>query len=82
VANLVTWHTSSIFTRTLRQDLANYNTRCIATRKERFITGSGFDRLATHVSAKNQGAALHSSNLGNKFHDVLQLTRIQMVAYW
>jgi anti-anti-sigma regulatory factor len=32
--------------------------------------------VAAHVSAKTQGAALHLSNLGNKFHDVLQLTRL------
>ena len=35
--------------------------------------------VAAHVSAKTQGAALHLSNLGNKFHDVLQLTRLLTV---
>jgi anti-sigma B factor antagonist len=42
-----------------------------------YIDSAGLGILvAAHVSAKNQGAALHLSNLGNKFHDVLQLTRL------
>ena len=35
--------------------------------------------VAAHVSAKHEGAALHLSNLGTKFHDVLQLTRLLTV---
>jgi anti-sigma B factor antagonist len=35
--------------------------------------------VAAHVSAKHEGAALHLSNLGVKFHDVLQLTRLLTV---
>src|ERR1700693_2035637 len=46
----------------------------------RYIDSAGLGILvAAHVSAKNQGAALHLSNLGNKFHDVLQLTRLLTV---
>jgi anti-sigma B factor antagonist len=46
----------------------------------RYIDSAGLGILVgAHVSAKNQGAALHLSNLGNKFHDVLQLTRLLTV---
>jgi anti-sigma B factor antagonist len=45
-----------------------------------YIDSAGLGILvAAHVSAKNHGAALHLSNLGNKFHDVLQLTRLLTV---
>ena len=45
-----------------------------------YIDSAGLGILvAAHVSAENQGAALHLSNLGNKFHDVLQLTRLLTV---
>jgi anti-sigma B factor antagonist len=45
-----------------------------------YIDSAGLGILvASHVSAKTQGAALHLSNLGNKFHDVLQLTRLLTV---
>jgi anti-anti-sigma regulatory factor len=35
--------------------------------------------VAAHISAKKQGAALHLSDLGNKFHEVLQITRLLTV---
>jgi anti-sigma B factor antagonist len=35
--------------------------------------------VALHVSARGQGAEVHLSNLGEKFHDVLQLTRLLTV---
>jgi anti-sigma B factor antagonist len=45
-----------------------------------YIDSAGLGILvAAHVGAKNQGATLHLSNLGNKFHDVLQLTRLLTV---
>jgi anti-sigma B factor antagonist len=45
-----------------------------------YIDSAGLGILvAAHVSAKTQGAALHLSNLGIKFHDVLQLTRLLTV---
>jgi anti-sigma B factor antagonist len=45
-----------------------------------YIDSAGLGILvAAHISAKNQGAALHLSNLGNKFHHVLQLTRLLTV---
>ena len=45
-----------------------------------YIDSAGLGMLVSaHVSAKHQGAALHLSNLGNKFHDVLQLTRLLTV---
>lgn len=45
-----------------------------------YIDSAGLGMLvAAHVSAQRQGAALHLSNLGNKFHDVLQLTRLLTV---
>ena len=45
-----------------------------------YIDSAGLGILvAAHVSAKKQGATLHLSNLGNKFHDVLQLTRLLTV---
>ena len=46
----------------------------------KYIDSAGLGILvAAHVSAQNQGAAVHLSNLGNKFHDVLQLTRLLTV---
>jgi anti-sigma B factor antagonist len=48
--------------------------------KVTYIDSAGLGILvAAHVSANKQGAALHLSNLGNKFHDVLQLTRLLTV---
>jgi anti-sigma B factor antagonist len=45
-----------------------------------YIDSAGLGILvAAHVSAKNHGAALHLSNLGEKFNDVLQLTRLMTV---
>jgi anti-sigma B factor antagonist len=45
-----------------------------------YIDSAGLGMLvAAHVSAKHEGAALHLSNLGTKFHDVLQLTRLLTV---
>jgi anti-sigma B factor antagonist len=42
-----------------------------------YIDSTGLGILvAAHVSAKKQGTALHLSDLGNKFHDLLQLTRL------
>jgi anti-sigma B factor antagonist len=42
-----------------------------------YIDSSGLGMLvALHVSARGQGAELHLSNLGEKFQDVLQLTRL------
>jgi anti-sigma B factor antagonist len=45
-----------------------------------YIDSAGLGILvAAHVSANKQGAALLLSNLGKKFHDVLQLTRLLTV---
>ena len=45
-----------------------------------YIDSAGLGILvAAHVSAKKQGAALHLSSLGTKFHDMLQLTRLLTV---
>jgi len=45
-----------------------------------YIDSAGLGMLvAAHVSAKNQGAGLRLSNSGNKFNDVLQLTRLLTV---
>jgi anti-sigma B factor antagonist len=45
-----------------------------------YIDSAGLGILvAAHVSAKNNGAALYLSNLGDKFNDVLQLTRLMTV---
>jgi anti-sigma B factor antagonist len=42
-----------------------------------YIDSAGLGTLvAAHVSAKNEGAALLLSDLGNKFHEVLQVTRL------
>jgi anti-sigma B factor antagonist len=46
----------------------------------KYIDSAGLGILvAAHVSANTQGAALHLCNLGDKFHDVLQLTRLLTV---
>jgi anti-sigma B factor antagonist len=45
-----------------------------------YIDSAGLGILvAAHVSANKQGASLHLSTLGYKFHDVLQLTRLLTV---
>jgi len=45
-----------------------------------YIDSAGLGALvAAHISAKKQGAALHLSDLGNKFHEVLLLTRLLTV---
>jgi anti-sigma B factor antagonist len=45
-----------------------------------YIDSAGLGILvAAHVSANKQAASLHLSNLGDKFHDVLQLTRLLTV---
>jgi anti-sigma B factor antagonist len=45
-----------------------------------YIDSAGLGALvAAQISAKKQGAALHLSDLGNKFHEVLQITRLLTV---
>jgi anti-sigma B factor antagonist len=45
-----------------------------------YIDSAGLETLvAAHVSAKKVGTALHLSDLGTKFHEVLQLTRLLTV---
>jgi anti-sigma B factor antagonist len=45
-----------------------------------YIDSAGLGILVgAHVSAKNQGAALCLSDLGKKFHEVLQVTRLLTV---
>jgi anti-sigma B factor antagonist len=45
-----------------------------------YIDSSGLGMLvALHVSARGQSAEMHLSNLGEKFQDVLQLTRLLTV---
>jgi anti-sigma B factor antagonist len=42
-----------------------------------YIDSAGLGALvAAHVSAKKEGAALLLADLGNKFHEVLQVTRL------
>ena len=41
-------------------------------------TGLGI-LVSAHVSAQKQGTAVHLSDLGKKFHDLLQLTRLLTV---
>lgn len=46
----------------------------------KYIDSSGLGTLvATHVSAKALGASVRLCNLGQKFHDVLQLTKLLTV---
>lgn len=45
-----------------------------------YIDSAGLGALvAAYIGAKKQGSALHLSDLGNKFHEVLQLTRLLTV---
>ena len=45
-----------------------------------YIDSAGLGILvAAHVSANKQGAALHLCNLGKRFRDVMQLTRLLTV---
>jgi anti-sigma B factor antagonist len=45
-----------------------------------YIDSSGLGALvAAHVSAKAQGASVRLCNLGKKFHDVMQVTRLLTV---
>jgi anti-sigma B factor antagonist len=46
----------------------------------KYIDSSGLGALvAAHVSAKTQGASVRICNLGKKFHDVMQVTRLLTV---
>ena len=46
----------------------------------KYIDSAGLGALvAAHLSAKNQGASVRLSNLGNKFHEVLQITKLLTV---
>jgi len=43
----------------------------------KYIDSAGLGALvAAHVSAKTQGASVRLSNLGEKFHEILQVTRL------
>lgn len=43
----------------------------------KYIDSSGLGTLvAAHVSAKNQGASVRLCNLGNKFHEIMQMTKL------
>ena len=45
-----------------------------------YIDSAGLGTLvAAHLSAKNQGASVRLSNLGSKFHEVLQITKLLTV---
>lgn len=45
-----------------------------------YIDSAGLGTLvAAHVNAKNQGASVRLCNLGQKFHEVMQLTRLLTV---
>ena len=45
-----------------------------------YIDSAGLGTLvAAHISVKKQGTALLLSDLGNKFHEVLQITRLLTV---
>ena len=45
-----------------------------------YIDSAGLGALvASHVSAKTQGASVRLCNLGKKFHDVMQVTRLLTV---
>ena len=45
-----------------------------------YIDSAGLGTLvAAHISVKKQGTTLLLSDLGNKFHDVLQITRLLTV---
>jgi len=46
----------------------------------KYIDSAGLGTLvAAHLSAKNQGASVRLSNLGSKFHEVMQITRLLTV---
>jgi anti-sigma B factor antagonist len=46
----------------------------------KYIDSAGLGALvAAHVSAKTQGSSLRLCNLGQKFHEVLQVTRLLTV---
>jgi anti-sigma B factor antagonist len=46
----------------------------------KYIDSAGLGTLvAAHLSAKNQGASVRLSQLGNKFHEVLQMTKLLTV---
>ena len=46
----------------------------------KYIDSAGLGTLvAAHVSAKTQGASVRLCNLGQKFHEILQVTRLLTV---
>ncbi len=48
--------------------------------KIKYIDSSGLGTLvAAHVSAKTQGASVRLCNLGEKFHEVMQITKLLTV---
>lgn len=45
--------------------------------KVKYIDSAGLGTLiAGHISAQKQGATLRLSNLGSKFHEMLQITKL------
>ena len=48
--------------------------------KIKYIDSAGLGALvAAHISAKNQGASVRLCNLGEKFYEVMQITRLLTV---
>jgi anti-sigma B factor antagonist len=46
----------------------------------KYIDSAGLGALvAAHISAKNQGASVRLCNLGKKFHEVMQITKLLTV---
>ena len=72
---------SNTFREKLKSLLAEGNKKIVLNMvKIKYIDSSGLGTLvAAHVSAKTQGASVRLCNLGEKFHEVMQITKLLTV---
>jgi len=72
---------SNTFREKLKSLLAEGNKKIVLNMAGiKYIDSAGLGTLvAAHVSAKTQGASVRLCNLGEKFHEVMQITRLLTV---
>jgi anti-sigma B factor antagonist len=72
---------SNAFREKLKSLLAEGNKKIVLNMAGiKYIDSAGLGTLvAAHVSAKTQGASVRLCNLGEKFHEVMQITRLLTV---
>ena len=72
---------STSFREKLKSLIAEGKKKIVLNMSEiKYIDSAGLGTLvAAHISAKNQGASVRLSNLGSKFHEVMQITKLLTV---